>query len=323
MKLSSMSKNERKLLLILDTNARASLDEISKKLGISSNEVKLKINEFEKTGIIKGYHPVLDHSKIGRLSYRISIKFENLTKVKENEILNYLKSRVNWIVSTLGAWDMILTLYTKDEYEFVNFWNEFYNKFGYYLDRKEILLQIKVYEFEHSFFSLENSNRNNYFKIEHEPVEVKVDETDLKIIQELTNNARQDFSDIAKKINSSIRIVKYRIKNLEKEKIILGYKTFFDFSDLGLNYYKLIIQLKNINKDNKKLINEYIIKNPNVVYLIESLGGYDIDFEVNFEELNDNIFRFISDIREKFPKYIKRIEYVEFIKEHKLTSYNK
>ena len=52
---------------------------------------------------------------------------------------------------------------------------------------------------------------------------IKLDEKDKKILYELDKNSRQGISSIAKKVRLSKEVVNYRIKNLEKRKIIKGY----------------------------------------------------------------------------------------------------
>lgn len=63
------------ILSELQTNARASLQEISKKVNLSAPSVAERISKMEDAGIIKGYSATLDLEKLGyNLGVYISIK---------------------------------------------------------------------------------------------------------------------------------------------------------------------------------------------------------------------------------------------------------
>ncbi len=59
-----MDKIDRKIVNILQTNARASLKELSKECFISSPAIAARINKLERAGIIKNYQASIDLEKI-------------------------------------------------------------------------------------------------------------------------------------------------------------------------------------------------------------------------------------------------------------------
>jgi len=147
---------------------------------------------------------------------------------------------------------------------------------------------------------------------------VKIDKIDKKILHELTKNARQTTLDISKKIKQTERIVRYRIKRLEKEKIIQGYRVFLNTNLLGLKYYKLLIDLQDTKKEDINKMRSYIKEDSNVVYSTEALGGFDFELEVHLRD-SQELMGFILDFKEKFPRFIKNITHMEYMKEYKLT----
>jgi len=90
---------------------------------------------------------------------------------------------------------------------------------------------------------------------------------------------------------------------------------------LGLNYYKLFIQLKDAKKQDIQKIKTYISQNPNIVYNTEALGGFDFEIEANFKGSHE-LAQFISNLKEYFPTQIKEITPIEYIKEHKVKFYD-
>jgi len=314
-----INKKDKKILLALDMDARKSDSRIAKEVGLSAQVTNYRIKQLQKKGIIKSYYPVIDHTKLGLKLYRIGIKLENATKQKEKEILDYLMLHSSWIVSALGQWNILMATYVADEFEFMRFWRAFFQKYGYYVKDQWISLMTKFWNFERSFLLPESMNRKRVIIIGKDAnVTNRIDGIDKKILKELTQNARQTSLDIAKKIGQTERIVRYRISGLEKEKIVLGYRTFLNTALLNLKYYKLFIQLKNSRNEDVEQIRTFINQNPNVIYNTEALGGYDFELEVQFSDSRE-LFNFINHIREKFPLFIKDVHHLEYIDEYKIT----
>ncbi len=61
-----MDETDLEILRLLKENARATLAHISGEIGLSSPSIKDRIDKMEREGVILGYRPVLDHSKLGQ-----------------------------------------------------------------------------------------------------------------------------------------------------------------------------------------------------------------------------------------------------------------
>jgi DNA-binding Lrp family transcriptional regulator len=316
----NLDLKDKKILLAMDMNARKTDTQIAKEVGLSKQITNYRIKRLEKKKIIQGYYPVIDHTKLGLKLYRIALKFENVTKEKEKELVEYLKKEASWISSVLGEWDISMGSYFKDEYEYMKFWNTFYEKYGTYVEKNWVSLMTTFWNFERSFILPEKKNRDKKFVLGENPSEVKIDKVDENIMKELTKNARQTTLDIAKKVKQTERVVRYRLKRLEKEKVILGYRPFLNTNLLGLKFFKIYIQLKSVLKKDINKIRTYIRMNPNVAYSTEALGGYDFELEGNFKD-SQELYEFITNLKEKFPKYIRDVYHIEYMKEYKITYY--
>lgn len=317
---NKLDLKDKRILLALDMNARKPDSFIAKKVKLSKQLTNYRIKRLEEKEIIKSYYAVIDHSKLGLQLYRIGLKLENITTNIEKELLGYLKKHASWISSTLGEWDIWMALYAKDEHDFMNFWDDFQSKYGLYIIDREISLMTKFWNFERSFLLPEEKNRKNFLILGEKPNIIELDQIDKKIIQELTKNSRQSSLEIAKKIKETERVVRYRIKRLEKQKIILGYRTFIDTAKLGFGYYKMFIKLKDYTKTSADEVQNFIIDNPNVIYNTKSISKYDFELEGHFEN-SQALSVFIYSIKEKFPKLIRSLTILEYTTEHKITYY--
>jgi Lrp/AsnC family leucine-responsive transcriptional regulator len=65
MKTVALDKTDRKILRILQENARASIKDIASRLYMSSPAISARIAKLEESGVIKGYHAEIDPAVLG------------------------------------------------------------------------------------------------------------------------------------------------------------------------------------------------------------------------------------------------------------------
>jgi DNA-binding Lrp family transcriptional regulator len=317
---STLDVKDKKILLALDMHARTPDSQISKIVGLSKQLTNFRIKRLEKNGFIKSYYPVIDHTKLGLKLYRILLKLGDLEKGKEAELIGYLKPKASWVASVLGKWDLSVALYVEDEYAFITFWKRFHEIYGGYIAGRSISLMTSFWNFERSFIYPKNKKRDVFFLLGGKSSTLKTDRVDREILYQLTLNSRQTSLQLARSIKQTERVVRYRIKRLEKEKVILGYRTFIDTKLLGMKFYKLFIELKNTRQHDIKKIRSYLMISPNVAYSTEALSGYDFEIEVFLSDSHE-LFHFIQTLKNQFPNFIHNVVHHEYMLEHKITYY--
>ncbi len=135
----------------------------------------------------------------------------------------------------------------------------------------------------------------------------KLSKLDLDILYELEKDARQPLSQIAKRLNTSQQVVSYRISSLQRRGVIGGFYTVADFAALGYTSYRTMIRFSNINEHRYKEIVSYLKGHPNVLWLVDCGGRWDI--LVNF--MAKNIVHYneiITKFRNKFPEQIQNYD---------------
>lgn len=135
----------------------------------------------------------------------------------------------------------------------------------------------------------------------------KLNKTDIKLLAELENDARQTNSQIAKKLKTSQQVISYRINSLLKKRIIEHFYTIINFTKLGYTQYRTMIRLSNINEQKHKQIILYLKKHSNVLWIIDCGGRWDL--LVNF--LAKSIIqydKFINDFKNSFPEQIQNYD---------------
>jgi DNA-binding Lrp family transcriptional regulator len=102
---------------------------------------------------------------------------------------------------------------------------------------------------------------------------MELNETDIKILQGLLEDARFSSRQIAKKVGVSVGTVLSRIKKMEHEGIIKGYSAVLDHEKLG--YELTVVTEITVSKGRLVEMEEEIAKIPNVCSVYDVTGLTD------------------------------------------------
>jgi len=314
-----LDAKNRKILAEMDFNAREPVSAIAKKVRLSQEVVNYRIKQLEKSGIIKGYYPVIDMTRLGYMFCRFLIKFQHLTDEKEKEIIDYAKSHnsIGWIITVDGQWDFVLVIYAKNIYELKNICDEIENRFSGIIKEKYMTIATKIYHFKNNF--LFGTKDYSQLIVGEEPIIEKLDKIDFEILHLLLENAKLSFVDIAKKVNLTANAVNHRIKMLVDKKIILGFRTALDYSLLGYQHQKIFLYTRNLDSRKRMELIEYLRSQPNVVYITEAVGKTNFEFEM-FTQNSTATHQFMRQLKNAFPEIIENYE-IELTCEERLVRY--
>ncbi len=312
-----LDRKNRKILYELDVDSRQPFRNIAKKVGLSKDAVVYRINKLQEAGIIKGFHTVIDNGKLGLIPFRLYLELQNTTPELEREMIDFFKKQneVIWLMSIDGEYSLGLATYVKSIKEMNLFWKRLLGKYRNYIARRWLTIYTKVAYYPRAFFIGKKQNLDEYICFT-EPDEVTVTGLETGILKLLAQNARMPVIEIAEKLRITPKTAAKKIRDMEKKKIIVGYRTLFDLEKLGYQYFKVHISLKDMDEKKEKQIKSYLKQHPNVVYDNEILGGFDLEIEIQVPTLSD--LRIILDeMKGRFSGIIKNYTYMLFYKEHK------
>ena len=303
----------KKIMYELDLNARASVTEIAKKVRASKETVNFRIKRMLKEGYIKGFYTVFNTAKLGYFYYKTFLKFHRTTPEIEKEIIEYIKNQKNcaYLGSCEGPYDLTFLLMVKNARQFKEFLIKFKEKFGDYVPEKEVHTVLTTHRLNEKFLFAGKTSKHSFYQdeISHYPI----DDIDAKIMQILSTEARISLIDLGNKINIDSKVVKYRIKKLEKEGIIIAYVSAPNFYKLGLQFMQINFNLKNIKTASS--IIEFFDKTNKCLYALELLGKYDLTIEIHVE--NDRILREIMEnFKQQFVEQYNDYDVFNMYQEH-------
>ena len=184
--MEKLDLKDRKILYELDLDARQTDKEIARKVGLSREATRYRIQKLIDEGYINYFMTILNTMKLGFDWYRTFFKFQNVNLQKEKEIIDWLKEKASWITKVEGKWDLNTGIFCKNVYEFRDIINEFLVEFSEFIERYEVSIVTRMWHY-HRDYLVEKKNKTSKaeimgfssrkdYKIE------KIDEIEYKII---------------------------------------------------------------------------------------------------------------------------------------------
>ncbi len=311
-----LDKKDMRLLYLIDTDGRLTYSQLARKAQLSKQVVRYRIERLEKEGFIKGYFAMIDTSRLGYTTFRVYLKFRNLSPSKKEEILKNLKkeSKIWAVVLIAGKWDVALGIAVKDIYEFYSVWEDILKNYLENIGNYAISIYSPIYHYSKSY--LIEKEDDSPVRILGGKDRAGFDLKDLKLLTELSRNARISSVELAHKMKMTAEAISYRIKQLEKKGVIQGYRAMIDVSKLGYEFYKAEIRLSNY--DSVDQIINFCHNHPNIYQIDKTIGGETLEIELHVKSLKEMLD--IFDIMEKkFPETIEKFDYITVVSEEKTT----
>ena len=322
--MTKIDKTDLKLLQELESNARQPLSKIAKKLRTSQQVISYRINSLIERKIIGGFYTIIDLAKIGYTSYRTMIRLSNFDKTKHEQIKKFLIKHPNvlWFVDCGGRWDIIVNFMAKNIIQYSNLIKELKSKFPKQIQNYEILTTVEAIYFGRNYFTSKKRLPENLPSFGKESKIINLDETNLKILDLISENARRSSVEITDKLKISPNTILLRIKELEKQKIIQGFKPLIHLEKTRYFAYKALIKFQNITEQKEKDLINHLKQNNSIVGIIKLVGSWD--FEIEFEvENQEEMLDITRKIRDKFKDITKNFEVIPLFHEYKYNFFPK
>jgi len=302
-----LDSKDREILFELDLDSRISINKLAKKVKLNSGTVNYRIKKMEEKKVILGYYAVVDASLLGFEQFRIYLKYQYINPELEENLLNYLAENENiwWLGKTDGEFDLCFVIWVKNSFKFKEFWNKLMLKYRNLFQKINVSPYTGLFQFNLAFLNPENEKRVKIFSGTDKKISVSKKEE--KILKLISDNARTPSIEIAKKLKITPIQVKYALNKMKKLDLIQGFRLKLNFELLGLNYYKVNFNLKDLKQYNK-LVN-FALEHERIIYVDQTIGFSD--FEAEIVCLSHKEFKGImNEMKAKFSEIIKDYDYI-------------
>jgi len=306
---------DKKLLVELDKNSRQPVSALAKRVRLSKQAVRKRLERLEKDKVILEYYAVIDVARLQRLTARLWIKLQG--SYNEDEIVEFAlhMPNVGWVLRLDGAYDLAVILWPESMLDFDNAVKELKFRFGEFLKVVDVSFVVRAHHISHRYLTNEKELHELVLGERTKPVEV--DSLDLRILQILANNSRTPLVRIAEALGISDKTAKYRLKRLEKSGVILGYMVVLDYAKIGYAWHKVFMRLQNITEEKYPKLILFLKSKASITFVTEAIGISDLEFEAVLPSPKD-FHELMHEIRLKFPEIIKEFSWITVFKTEKI-----
>ncbi len=313
---------DRKILYLLLNNSRLTSTRIGKILKVPKEMVMYRINKLVKEGVIVEFYTIVNTEKLGYVEYMLNLVLKNTSEAQIHALIEHLQKHhfVNWVMSSSGQWDIMTLIKAKNRKHFDEIMSSIFNYLGDKLGDYHVFL---ILDFQHTTpayltqdlkmpsLQLKGKSDSSFFH-EFENVSqnkseaLDIDAKDMKLLHEISSNARLGLNEIAEKIGLSSDAVTYRIKRLIKQDVIKGFKVRLNHFLFGYQYQFLFVKMPYIPDDKKKHFYHFCSTHPSVNATFKLIGQWNFCFEVFSKDALD-VKKFMTELKQHFGDYINHI----------------
>jgi Lrp/AsnC family transcriptional regulator for asnA, asnC and gidA len=300
--LDQLDKN---ILYHLDIDSRQSVSKIAKKVGSNRNTVDSRIKRLKDSGIISCFSTAVSFSRLGFQGVEVFLQLHDVDRDVEKRFYEHLDStrQVGKIFTYGGRWNFSFSVRTRSARESNDIIRKVLSGYDKYIQYKEVVHNIDIFLCDRSWL-LEDPPQPVCVNICGSASSIELDDVDKGILKLLIEDARMPVVDISKKTGQSSQNVIYRIRRLEKNKVIAKHFLFIDHSRIGCMLCRVLVYLQKTTADSIKEVLSYCSTLPNILEMLVTLGPWDL--ALTFEAENfDQVLSAMHDIQQRFSDLIK------------------
>ncbi len=309
---------DRAMLYELERDARVPISAMAKKLRLSKQVAFYRLGRLIKSGAIVGFYTVVNAAKLGYSDFEIWFRLSDASEGGLEKVLGVLKGWLysRWVAKCGLGFDVGYGLYARNAVHFNAQLNELLGLFGDNVSSYEYSSIVEIDNFSVAALSKVMAERKMKVHFGDEPRKEKLSQNEAKVLKAVSQDARARIVDLAKKLGLSEKAAKMNLAELERRKIITGFRAVPRFSKLGLLNFELLFALSPSGKGRLVELKRYCASHPSVTYMISSIGKWQatVAIVVKNQDEFDVVF---SEIRGSFRDIIRDCEIVlvkEFVK---------
>ncbi len=309
---------DKKILFELAQNCRKPATQIGKKIGLSRDAVRYRINRLESSGVIQGYRTVIDMSKFGLNIVHLFLQLNQPTAEAEKQLVEKFKGYefCRAVIKFNGKYDFDLAVVAKDTQDLDNILTQIIKDCGNFLQYYEILFISKPFVAKTFPDNFVNNEKKNV--VSKELIKLKLDKTDLKLISIIADNANMQLYKIAEMLNLSADTAKYRMKKLIDAGVIKGFVPVINYEVIGYKVYAILLNISGLNPKREATLAEFLKSNKDVLWAVKTIGKYNVLLYICVSE-PDALMKTTTALRSYFTEAVRDYETLINYEEYKYT----
>ncbi|MFA5930237.1 MAG: AsnC family transcriptional regulator [Candidatus Micrarchaeia archaeon] len=308
-----LDEYDRRILYELDIDSRMPLSRLAKKVRRSKQFVLYRQKRLEEAGVIQAYNAIVDMSRLGYFSFRLYFRFQHMTEKDVAGMVEEIKSLPNvWAVTFLqGKWDLAVFLGARSAVGVHRAWDMILEKYKRNIEAYNLAIYAPVYNFNRTFFL--EKERDVVERVYGGSEMVEIGRDCARVLEVYARDVRQPLTAIAKKLSMPPGAVRRKIIELEKKRVICGYKLVFGMGRMGYTTYRLDLKLTSTEKNRQ--LHQYCRQHKDIFQVQSTIGHMDFETEVAVQDLPE-LLEIIEDIKRRFGDVVRNVDYFSYSTYH-------
>lgn len=310
-----MAKRDLDLIYLCSEDARLRIKDAAVFLKKSPQRLKYALKTLEKEGMISSPYAIFDYSYFGLILFRVYFKGGYIGELDKTVILEKLGQNpyVSTIYELSGEFDLVIEMQSPNPSRFNKELKKLANLIPT-LDNYKIVLNLVSHLYPRAYLL---ARQNIVLNVQPEIIlggDRAVENfrpEELKIMKIFLEHPKIRMTSLAKLAGLNVKTATAIFRNLQRRKIIRGFKYLIDVERLGVYKFRLIMKLHNLSQEREAQMMDLLLKTKEVVQVNKTVGDWDL--EVDVESLEKiRIRHFITGLREEFKDIIEYFNVIEF-----------
>jgi len=311
-----MTFPDKEVLFFYSERARMRLKDMAQELQKTSPRLKYTIAVLEQMGLLYAPYSIFDYSYFGQIVFRVYFKGGYVAEKDKADILKKLEENpfVISIYELTGEYDLAVEMAAPNPSRFNKEIKKITESIPT-LNNYKIILNVVTRIYPRSYLTKKSHAIPDIIVGGDRNVEqFKPDE--LKVMRWLLENPKIRFSALAKVTQLNIKTVMGISKNLQKRKVIKGFKYNIDTYKLNINKFRLFLNLHNLSQEREEKLMNYLLETNEIVQMNRTVGDWDLEVDIEAME-KSRIRALILQLREEFKDLIQTFNIIEFYQIYK------
>ncbi|HII16438.1 TPA: Lrp/AsnC family transcriptional regulator [Candidatus Woesearchaeota archaeon] len=309
---------DEKILSLLSANARMPITAIAKKVRLSKEGTFYRMKRLLEQGVILSYYAAFDLRDFGFYTFHVFFVIDESDAARTDEFIRHLIAHrsTRIVMEYSDRWDLEWVLVARDVQDFDAIVTAVTKEFSDIVIEKqkfEIIFGYKSRSFPDSYA------QGPTILGPKSPGLHEVDKINLHIMKELAEDARKTPVQMAKSVSLSPDAVRYRLRNLEKAKVIRQFSILPNLTLLGYHWETMCITVKTFDLSHEMKFREYISDKPSVIRAVKVLGNWDLMLHIATKDASE-LHKAVKGIHKAFVDIIVGYQTWGAYREHYFTS---
>jgi DNA-binding Lrp family transcriptional regulator len=297
------------------------ISDLSKQLGLREHTVRHALSGLIENKIFLSKVPFLNISVLGLVRYMMFISVVGISQKKREEFLKEVCAydHVGFVAEVGGDFQYEIWFYTRDSRDFVNFIDELGTKLKIKIHTHEIAI-IHEEEYSGPRYVIEGAPKIKPLRAFPVGSRMEIDEINHKIIYFCSNEGILSRSELSNKLKIPASTLGYRIADLEKKGLIVGYYYICDIKPLQELPFSFLIYSTALCRSTREKLCKFCAEHRKIAYLQLTVGFCSARVFARVEGYEQA--RMIAhELYDQFSKEIDRVRIMPQLKFYKCTDY--